>query len=98
MRETATITAAHPPGIAEVTKAASTTTVLTSSSNPSSYGQEVTLTATVTSSFGGAATGTVTFYHQSTVVGTGTLSANVAKLTLHRSRYRNGTLLGDVCG
>ncbi len=69
-------------GIAEVTKAASTTTALTSSRNPSSYGQAITLTATVTSGFGGTATGTVTFYHESTVVGTGTLSGNVAKLTI----------------
>jgi Pro-kumamolisin, activation domain/Bacterial Ig-like domain (group 3) len=59
-----------------------TTTTLTSSLNPSKYGEAVTLKATVTPSFGGTASGTVTFYHLSTVLGTGTLSGNVASLTL----------------
>jgi subtilase family serine protease len=70
------------PGISEVTKAASTTTALTLSPNPSSYGKAITLTATVAGSFGGAISGTVTFYHATTVLGTGTLSGNVAKLTV----------------
>jgi hypothetical protein len=52
-----------------------TATILTSSPNPSVSGQKVTFTATVTPS---TATGTVTFYHGSTVLGTGTLSGGVA--------------------
>jgi hypothetical protein len=74
--------ASTSPGLAEVTKAASTTTALTSSLNPSNYGESVTFTATVAPSFGGTATGTVTFNHLGTVLGTGTLSGNVATFTL----------------
>jgi hypothetical protein len=59
-----------------------TTTTLTSSLNPSKYGESIPLTATVTPSFGGTATGTVTFSHGATVLGTATLSGNVAKLSL----------------
>ncbi len=69
--------------LAQVVDQASTSTTLTSSLNPSKYGESVTLKATVTPAFGGTATGTVTFYHLSTVVGTGTLSGNVATLTLN---------------
>jgi Tfp pilus assembly protein PilV len=58
--------------------ATSTTTTLTSSANPSVYGQSVTFTATVSSS---AATGTVTFEDGSTAIGTGTLSGGVATYT-----------------
>lgn len=75
-------TGAVSPGIDEVTNAASTTTTITASPNPSSYGQPFTLTATVAPKFGGAATGTITFYHGSTSLGTASLSGNVAKLTL----------------
>ena len=68
------------PGLTEVTNAASTTTALTSSLNPSNYGDSVTLKATVTPKFGGTVTGTVTFSHLGTALGTGTLSGNVATL------------------
>jgi hypothetical protein len=44
---------------------------LTSSQNPSNFGQAVTFTATVT---GTSPTGTVTFKDGATVLGTGTLS------------------------
>jgi len=58
-----------------------TTTTLTSSLNPSNYGQAVTLTATVTSA-GSAPTGTVTFKSGSVILGSGTLNASgVATLT-----------------
>jgi uncharacterized protein YjdB len=50
----------------------SSSVTLTSSSNPSTYGNSVTFTATVTPS---AATGTVTFKDGSTTLGTGTLSS-----------------------
>ncbi len=56
-----------------------TTTVLTSSANPSAYGQSVTFTATVTpESVPGAVTptGTVTFYNGMTELGTGTLNGS----------------------
>src|SRR5205085_12593214 len=56
-----------------------TTTALSSSLNPSNFGQTVMFTATVTVTAPGAgtATGTVTFKDGSTVLGTGTLNASV---------------------
>jgi hypothetical protein len=52
-----------------------TTTSLSSSSNPSTYGNPVTFTATVSPS---TATGTVTFIDGSNAIGTGTLSSGTA--------------------
>jgi hypothetical protein len=52
-----------------------TTTILTSSLNPSTFGQTVTFAATVSSS---AATGTVTFFDGSSTLGAGTLSGGKA--------------------
>jgi len=57
---------------------ASTSTGVTSSLNPSTSGDLVTFTATVAPS---TATGTVTFKDNTTVLGTGTLSGGVAKLS-----------------
>ncbi len=55
----------------------STQTSLRSSSNPSTFGQSVTFTATVSSS-GGTPTGTVAFMDGSIPLGNGTLSSGVA--------------------
>jgi hypothetical protein len=60
---------------------ATTTTSLTSSLNPASTGQSVSFTATVTSQYGGAATGSVTFLSGSQTLGTATLSGNRATLS-----------------
>ena len=60
---------------------ATTTTTLTSSQNPSNFGQSVTFTASVTPQFGGAVTGTVTFYDGSTALKAVGLSGGVAKFT-----------------
>ncbi len=58
-----------------------TTTSLTTSLNPSVYGQAVTFTATVAPSSGsGTPTGSVTFYAGSTVLGTATVSSKKASL------------------
>ena len=62
-----------------VNKAASST-ALSSSTNPSPWGKNVTFTANVTST-SGVPGGTVTFKDGTTILGTGTLSAGVAKLT-----------------
>jgi hypothetical protein len=62
-------------------KPATTSSSVMSSLNPSTYGQSVTLTATVTSS-GGIPGGTVTFRNGSTTLGTGTLKAGVATFTI----------------
>jgi hypothetical protein len=57
---------------------ASTTTAITASANPSTFGQAVTFTATVTPS---TATGPVTFRDGTTSLGTGTLSSGTANLS-----------------
>jgi uncharacterized repeat protein (TIGR03803 family) len=60
----------------------STTTTLSSSPNPSTYGQAVTLTAIVTSKLGAPPDGeTVSFMDGKTTLGTGTLSRGSASLT-----------------
>jgi len=62
---------------------ANTTTTLNSSPNPSLYGQEVTLTATVIGGTTGMGipTGTVTFRDGTAVLGSTTLSGGIATLT-----------------
>jgi len=59
-----------------------TTTALSSSLNPSNYGQAVTFTAVVTSSSGAPPDGdTITFKEGTTVLGTGSLSGGSASFT-----------------
>jgi len=60
---------------------APTTTALTSSANPSSYGQALTFTASVATSFGGSATGTVTFFDGATQIGSASVSGGFARFT-----------------
>lgn len=67
--------------VSQVVNQASTTTTLNSSQNPSSYGQPVTFTATVTPQFGGVVTGSVLFYNGSTKVATVTVANGVANYT-----------------
>jgi uncharacterized repeat protein (TIGR01451 family) len=69
-----------------------TTTTLQSSLNPSTYGQQVTFTATVSSSSGSAATGSVTFDDGSNVLGTVQLnSSGVASLTTSSTSLNAGS-------
>jgi len=72
---------------------AQTTTVVSSSSlNPSTYGQPVTFTATVSSSAAaGVPTGTVTFERGNGVLGSGTLSNGVATYTTTATQLVGGT-------
>ena len=56
-------------------------TVLTSSLNPSIYGQSITFTAHVTSNAGGTPTGTVSFVNGTKAFGKATLSGGIATLT-----------------
>jgi Bacterial Ig-like domain (group 3) len=77
-----------------VNKAPTSTVINSSSSNPSTFGQPVTFTATVTSSAGaGTPTGTVTFEQApGTVLGTGTLSSSgVATFTTTATQLNGGT-------
>src|SRR5438552_7466850 len=64
-----------------------TTTALTSDVNPSTCGQKVTLTATVTPT---GATGTVTFFDGASTLGTGTLDAN-GNATLSVTNFTAGS-------
>ncbi len=54
---------------------------LSSSLNPSTYGQSVTFTATVTPTNGGTPTGTITFMDGATTLGSGTLSSGSTAFT-----------------
>ena len=56
-----------------------TTTAVSSSLNPSQYGQTVILTATVTPQTSGTPTGSVAFYDGATLIGTQTLSGGAAQ-------------------
>ncbi len=67
--------------ITQTVNKASTSSVVTSSVNPSSWHQSVTFSATVTGAFGGTATGTVSFKNGTTIMGTGTLAGGVATFT-----------------
>jgi hypothetical protein len=68
--------------VTKLSMAAATTTTVTSSPNPSTYGQPVTFTAAVTSEAGAPPNGeTVTFKKGITVLGTGTLSGGTATFT-----------------
>ncbi|MFY9226455.1 MAG: FG-GAP-like repeat-containing protein [Blastocatellia bacterium] len=81
---------------------ATTSTILSSSLNPSTLGQNVTFTATVTVNSPGVGTpsGLVNFFDGSTMIGSGTLSAGVA--TFSTSTLSLGThpitaqYLGDI--
>jgi hypothetical protein len=67
--------------VSQIVSIAATTTSIASSLNPAGTNQTVTFTATVTSQYGGAATGSVTFYSGTQTLGTATLSGNRATLT-----------------
>lgn len=63
-----------------------TTTKVVSSLNPSTKGKVVTFTATVTTTYGGRPTGTISFKDGTTVIGTGTLNAN------HQAQFSTSAL------
>jgi hypothetical protein len=60
---------------------AKTTTTLTSTLNPATYGQSVTFKATITSPTAGTIIGTVTFKDGAATLGTGTISGGLASFT-----------------
>jgi hypothetical protein len=68
-------------GTPTASTAAATTIAITSSLDPSTAGQSVTFTATVTSQTAGTITGTVTFLDGGTSIGTGSLSSGKATFT-----------------
>jgi len=89
-------------GDAFVTKlyiAAGTTTVLSSSLNPSTYGQAVIFTASVTSGLGAPPDGeTVTFLNGKTVLGAGVLSGGSASFTTSTLRVPTNAIKAEYVG
>ena len=82
--------ATHGRGIWEISLGSiPTTTTLVSSVNPSTFGQSVTFTATVSSGGSGTPTGTVQFKDGGSTIGSGTLSGGMA--TLMTSALNAGT-------
>ena len=68
-----------------------TSTSVASSLNPSTYGQSVTFTATVSSGGSGTITGNVGFYNGSASLGTGALSGGQASYTTTKLQLPAGT-------
>ncbi|HZV06696.1 MAG TPA: Ig-like domain repeat protein [Gemmataceae bacterium] len=70
--------------LSQVVNQDSTTTMVSSSVNPSVYGQSVTFTATVSANSPGSGTptGTVTFEDGTTILGTGQLSGGMATFSI----------------
>jgi len=81
----------------DVTITAPTTTTVSSSGNPSIYGNSVTLTATVTGT-GGTPTGTVTFSNGSATLGTGVLSSGTATISTTSLTVGNHTITATYGG
>jgi hypothetical protein len=84
-----------------------TTTTLSSSANPSLFGQSVTFTATVSSKTGDTPTGTVTFSDGPTSLGTVALTSGEASFTMSSlsigshsitAQYNPGRSFGDSTG
>ena len=65
--------------LTQVVEAAVTKTALTSSLNPATKGQAVTFTATVSATNGFVPTGTVQFFSNGTLIGSGTLSRKTSE-------------------
>ncbi len=76
-------------GVSQVISKATSTTILTSSQNPSTEGRTVTFTATVVPQFSGTPTGTVVFYDGTTKLKDVTLSGGAAEFTT--SKLTSGT-------
>jgi hypothetical protein len=68
--------------LSQVVNGASTTTAVSSSANPSTFGQGITLSATIQTAFGGNPTGTITFLDGTTSLGSATVTSNAAQLSL----------------
>jgi probable HAF family extracellular repeat protein len=89
------------PALTQVVNPAATMTTLASSSNPSSFGQTVTLTASVAAVAPGAGipTGTVTFLDGTTTLGTATLnSASNATLSTSSLAIGSNNLTASYIG
>jgi hypothetical protein len=77
----ATFATSNSATLTQVVKQATTETTLTASPNPSSLGQTVTFTATVTSEYAGAVSGSVSFMNGSKTLGSATIAKGKAIFT-----------------
>ena len=84
-----TIYLASSAATTQTVHAAATTTTLTSSRNPSTFGQAVTFSASVSSKVAGTISGSVTFKDGATSLGTVTVSAG--KATFSTTKLKVGT-------
>ncbi|HTC93753.1 MAG TPA: Ig-like domain repeat protein, partial [Terriglobales bacterium] len=86
--------------LAQTVNQASSTTTVSSSANPSVFGQSVTFTATVTAVAPGSGTptGTVTFKDGGSTIGTGTLSSGVATMAISTLVIGNHTITAAYGG
>ena len=89
--------AASSTPVSQVVNQYTTTTALTSNLNPSTYGQIVDLTATVTTS-GTTPTGTVTFNNGSTSLGSKNLSSGAATLKISTLNVGTSTITATYAG
>lgn len=94
----ANFSASTAPAISQVVNQAPTTTALASALNPSTVGQSVTFTATVTPQFGGTATGTVSFLQNGTTLGTVPLNGGQASLNQLFSSAGTGSISVTYAG
>ncbi len=87
-------------GNPQVVNKADTSTTVTSSVNPSVFGQSVTFTATVSAVAPGSGTpaGTVTFLDGGSPIGTGTLSGGIATFTTSALAVGNHTITTSYGG
>jgi hypothetical protein len=83
--------------LTQVVNALATTTTLTSSPNPSTVGQPVTFTATVTSG-SGTPTGTVLFKDGGVVIGSGTLAGGIVTFTTSSLSLGTHTITATFAG
>ena len=83
--------------VTQIVNKTSTSTALAVSPNPSTFGQAVTITATVTSNTA-VPTGTVTFYDGANVLGTANLSGNMASLSGVLLGAGSHTITGSYAG
>ncbi len=96
----ATFATSTSPALAHTVDKARSATALTSSHNPSVFGQPVTLTATVTAVApgGGTPTGTVTFKSGLTVLSTVALTAGKASLFVASLAVGSHSITADYNG
>ena len=99
LKASTTVTMNAPQAVsANFVKTTTTATVVASSLNPSTYGQSVTLTATVTSSDGTTPTGKVTFDNGTKSLGTATLSGGVAQIITSKLKVGTATITASYSG